>query len=173
MEKKIYLASESNVTVGVNLNLTERKASKLEYTGSTTNTRMTALEAVIGELKKLNAEELTVPVQMFINAHLYTNIINGYFKYWLMTGKTSEGEEIAPEELTLWEEFLMLNSEKNLLVIYKDSSKATLKHKKKSKYYKETKLDKQNDKYITYSWSKVKELVGEPEVEDDMEMDVV
>ena len=54
-------------------------------------------------------------------------------------------------------------------MIFKDAMKATIKYKKRvSRNYKETKLDKQNTKYISWSWEKLKELVGDtPEVDDE------
>lgn len=169
MELKVYLASESNLTIGVKLDLTARKATKIEHRSKSSETRVAALEAIVEQLDALDTEKLEAPVQIFINSHMYTNITNGYYKYWLITGENSEGEKISEKEMELWAKFLVLSSEKSLYVIFKDAMKATIKYKKRvSRNYKETKLDKQNTKYISWSWEKLKELVGDtPEVDDE------
>lgn len=169
MEMKVYLASQENKTVGVRLDMSARKAKKIEYTHDGSETKISCLEAIISEMTKVEVKDLDVPVQFFINSFTYNTIQNGYYKYWLLTGKNSEGEVISEDELALWEAFNNLMTEKGLYLIFKNAFAAKIDAKRnRNKKAKITAIDKANDKYISYSWEQLKKLVGEsPEVEDD------
>lgn len=170
MEMKIYLASQANKTVGVKLDLSAVKAKKIEYTHEGSETKISCLEAIISEMTKVEVKNLDVPVQFFINSFTYNTIQNGYYKYWLLTGKNSEGETISEDEISLWEAFNNLMTEKGLYIIFKNAFSAKIDSKKKrNSKAKITLADKANDKYISYSWEQLKKIVGEsPDVEDDL-----
>lgn len=171
-EMKIYLASQMNKTIGVKFDVSARKATKIDYTHDSEETRVSALEAVISEMAKLETESLVVPVQMFINSMLFNTIQNGYYKFWILTGKKSDGEEVSEEEIALWEAFQNLMNEKGLYVQFKNAFSAKIDAKRsRSRKAKITTADKQNDKYISYAWEKLKEIVGDsPDVDDDIEV---
>lgn len=173
MDLRIFMATQGNHTVGVRLNLTEKKAKRFDYTHEGIETRYSALEGVVSELNNIDLENNNVPVQLFVNDHLYKNIVNGYYKYWILTGKTNEGEKISDSEIELWEMFNELYSKHNLKIIIKSTSEAKIgealksmegkyatKGRNKGKKITISSAQKQNDKYSSYCWDELKKLVG-------------
>jgi hypothetical protein len=184
-DMRIFMATQGKKTILIRLNLTDRKAKRFEYDHETMETRRSALESLISELSNFDLENNTLPLQLFVNDHLYKNIINGYYKYWILTGKTNEGEKIDEEELTLWELFNEIYSEHNLKVIVKSTSEAKISEKLKAmegKYANKGRnagkritisaTQKQNDKYSTYCWDELKKIVGNGSdiIEEDFEI---
>lgn len=176
-ELRVYMATQANKTVGVRLDLQTKVAKRFDITSDTTTTRMSALQALVGELESIDFEDQEVPVQLFINDHMVKNINNGYYKHWLLVGATSDGEVIADSELELWEKFHNIYSVNNIYIIIKSTSDARLAEslkamdgktsKKTGKIVKISVTSKQNDKYSTFCWDKVKSLVGEIDDIDD------
>ena len=121
MDLRIYMATQKNKTVGIRLDLTAKKANRFDYDNTSVETRYSALESVLSELNNIKLEESDLPVQLFVNDHLYKNIINGYYKYWILTGKTNDGEKIEEEELALWQMFHEIYSAYNLKIIIKST----------------------------------------------------
>jgi hypothetical protein len=170
MEKRIYIATQANKSVLIRLDLTEKTAKRFQYDHDGNETRVSALEAMISELTNIDFETITVPVQLFVNDHMFKNITQGYYKYWIVTGKTNDGEKVEPAELALWEAFQELYSTNNLMIIIKSTSDAKISDTLKAmegKYSKRngkkiviTGVQKQNDKYSTYCWDELKKLVG-------------
>lgn len=170
MNKRIYIATKANKSVLIRLDLTAKTAKRFEYDHDGIETRVSALEAIVSELTNINFEEITVPVQLFVNDHMFKNITQGYYKYWIVTGKTNDGEKVDKAELDLWEAFQDMYSTNNLLIIIKSTSDAKISENLKSmegKYSKRngkkiviTGVQKQNDKYSTYIWDELNKLVG-------------
>lgn len=174
MDMRIFMASQSNHTVGIRLNLTEKRASRFEYEHEGSETRHSALEGLLSELNNFDLENNNLPLQLFVNDHLYKNIVNGYYKYWILTGKTQEGEKLGEDEITLWESFNEIYSTHNIKVIIKSTSEAKIseslkamegkyatKGRNKGKKITISATQKQNDKYSSYCWDEVKKLVGD------------
>ena len=169
-ELKIYMATKANKTVGVTLDLTGKTAKRFDVTGSTTTTRMSALEALIAQLESIDYDTLTVPVQVFINDHMLKNINSGFYKYWLMTGCTNDGEEVSAEELELWERFNQVYATNNCFIILHSTFKAKLApgllaaegkfSVKLGRKVVITAAAKQNDKYSAFCWDEIEKLVG-------------
>lgn len=169
-ELKIYMATKANATVGVTLDLTGKTAKRFDVTSTTTTTRVSALEVLIAQLEAVDYEALTVPVQVFINDHMIKNIENGYYKYWLMTGHTNDGEVVEAEELALWERFNQVYATNNCFIILHSTFKAKLSEgllAAEGKYSKKlgrkiviTASAKQNDKYSAFCWDEIEKLVG-------------
>lgn len=176
-ELRIFMATQGSRTVGVRLDLSARAAKRFDFTGSSATTRISALEALIAEIKAIDFEGMTQPVQFFINDHMVKSINNGFYKYWLLTGATSDGEAIAEEELALWEEFHSLYCENNLFIVLKSTSEAKIsdslkamegkRSRKTGRVIKITVTAKQNDKYSTFCWDTLKKIVGEVDDIDD------
>jgi hypothetical protein len=173
MDVRIFMATQGSHTVGVRLNLTEKKAKRFDYDHEGNETRYSALEGLVSELNSFNLEENKLPLQLFVNDHLYKNIINGYYKYWILTGKTQEGEKISEEEISLWTMFNEIYSVNNLKVIIKSTSEAKIseslksmegkyatKGRNKGKRITISATQKQNDKYSNYCWDELKKIVG-------------
>lgn len=168
---KVYMATQGNKTVGIKLDLGARKATKFVVNHEGTTTRISALESLLGQLKLVNFEESKMPTEFFMNDHLIRTINEGQYKNWLITGVTHEGELIEEEELKMWEEFHMIYCTNNLYIILKSTSKARLSEgllkmegktsKKTGKVIKISIGQKQDDKYSSLAWDKLKELVGD------------
>lgn len=172
--KKIFIATQNNVSVGVTLGNAGSKLSATAFKSVSekfSTTKLSALEILVSQISHLDYENIKEPVQIFINDHLYKNIVNGYYKYWLFTGKTQEGEEIEEEELDMWQAFNEVYSQYNAYLIIKSTSEAKLseytksmegkRSRKTGKLITITPSQKINDKYSTYCWDKVKEFVVE------------
>jgi hypothetical protein len=173
MDMKIYMATQANKTVLIRLNLTEKRAVMDTYDHEGVETRVSALEALISELNKFNLEENNLPLQLFVNDHMYKNIVNGYYKYWLLTGKTQEGEKIDASELKLWEIFNDIYTMHNIKIIIKSTSEAKIpdrvkemegkyatRGRNKGKKIEISPVSKQNDKYASRVWDELKKHVG-------------
>lgn len=173
-DMRIFMATQANHTVGIRLNLTEKKAKRFDYNHEGVETRYSALESVVSELNSFDLENNTLPLQLFVNDHLYKNIVNGYYKYWILTGKTNEGEKIDENEITLWEMFNELYSKHNLKIIIKSTTEAKIsdrlkamegkfatKGRNKGKRITISSAQKNNDKYSTYCWTELKKLIGD------------
>ena len=174
MDLRIYMATQKNKTVGIRLDLTAKKANRFDYDNTSVETRYSALESVLSELNNIKLEESDLPVQLFVNDHLYKNIINGYYKYWILTGKTNDGEKIEEEELALWQMFHEIYSAYNLKIIIKSTYEAKIseslkamegkiasKGRNKGKKIEISAIQKLSDKYSKYCMDEVKKLVGD------------
>jgi hypothetical protein len=182
-DMRIFMATQGNKTIGVRLNLTEKKANRFEYDHDGIETRYSALEGIVSELNKFDLENNTLPLQIFTNDHLYKNIINGYYKYWILTGKTNEGEKIEESEIELWEMFNEFYSKHNLKIIIKSTSEARIsdslkamegkyatKGRNKGKKITISAAQKQNDKYSSYCWDEIKKIATDGgEIIEDFE----
>lgn len=182
-DMRIFMATQGNHTSGFRVDLNTKKGKRFDYEHDGIETRTSALEAVLSELNSIDLEkEVKVPVQIFTNDHLYKNIINGYYKYWILTGKTQEGEKVEEDEIALWEMFNELYSAHNLKIIIKSTSEAKIsdslkamegkyatKGRNKGKKIVITGIQKFNDKYSGLVWDWLKEAVGDGElvIEED------
>lgn len=170
MEKRIYMATKSSKTVGVCFDITAKTAKRFDITGSTKTTKISALEAILEQLEAINYDELTVPVQVFINDHMIKNINGGFYKYWLLTGCTNDGEVVEASELALWERFNQIYATNNCYIILHSTSDARLNEgllAAEGKYSKKlgrkiviTASAKMNNKYSNFCWEEIKKLVG-------------
>lgn len=160
MEKRIYLATKANTTLGVDFNITKNKALLIPAIQYNTNQtgfagiRECALYALVEELKKVKeyVAEVNRPVYIYVIKALHDVISNGTYKYWILTGTKSNGELIPEEEMKLWIEFHTLYSELGLYVHIKDIF--TCKLPKNSKY-RPDKLKKAGDVYSRSLWDKL------------------
>lgn len=174
MDFRIYMATQKNKTVGIRLDLTAKKANRFDYDNTSVETRYSALESVLSELNNIDLEKADLPVQLFVNDHLYKNIINGYYKYWVLIGKTNDGEKLAEEELALWQMFHEIYSAHNLKIIIKSTYEAKIseslkamegkiatKGRNKGKKIEISAIQKLSDKYSKYCMDEVKKLIGD------------
>lgn len=167
---KVYMATQQNKTVGVRIDYSTKMANRFDVKGTTPITRMSALEALVAELEATVFEGMEAPMQIFMNGHMINNINNGYYKFWLLTSCTHDGEVISEKELELWERFNNVYSANNVYIILKSTSDTKIKDylkemegkkaKGSGKIIKITMEAKQNEKYSSFCWDKVKELVG-------------
>lgn len=171
MEKRIYMATKSNKTVGVCFDITAKTAKRFDITSTSKTTKISALEAMLAQLEAINYDELTVPVQVFINDHMYKCITAGFYKYWLMTGCTNDGEAIEESEIVLWEKFNQIYATNNCFIILHSTNDARLNEgllASEGKYSKKlgrkiviTASAKMNNKYSNFCWEEIKKLVGD------------
>lgn len=158
MEKRIYLATKANTTVGVDFNITNNKAvliPAMQYNTAQTGfagTREVALSALVEQLRNLDVTDIDRPVYVYVIKALHDVIANGTYKYWILTGTKSSGEVIPESEMNLWNEFHALYTELGLYVHIKDIF--TCKLPKNSKF-KPDRLALCGDSYAKALWDKL------------------
>lgn len=163
MERKIYLATKADTTIGVNFDVTGNKAGRINHKHVSkqeglAGVRESALSALVEQIEALDVEGLTAPVQIFAVPVLADMVSNGTYKFWLMTELKSSGEAVSAEELELWARFHESYVEKCLYVCVKDIFGCRLPEKPK---YKVNKAQKQNDFYVRYCWDEIAKVVSD------------
>ena len=109
MEQRIFLATKKENTVGVVFNSTDNKATRIpvikyQHEGDLqgfSDTRLSALSALIEVIDKTDVTKLTNVVPVFVNQQLCEFIQKETYKFWIKTGKKQTGEEVSPKEIQL------------------------------------------------------------------------
>lgn len=164
---RIYIAGRNGATARVFLNAATGKFSSNEFEpvvpySMKASTRINCLGALVytlGELKE-KKDNLKGVSAIYTVGMVADAISRGTFKYWLLDGKTSSGEELSQEEIGLWNEFTQLYMELFTNVVIKNISTASLPRTTKYMVTSEMRMD---DKYSKLVWDKV------PNVEDSQE----
>lgn len=197
MEKRIFMATKKELTVGVvympnemGANNKIGKASRIptiEYKHEGimkgfADTRLSSLTALMKVIRDTCKEEedgiaggnenarLTNIVQIFVNRQLFEFINGELYKYWILTGKKSTGDEVSEHELNKLREFVALWKEKGDKFVIKDifncrindTVKADPKRLAQFKPYTQ-----QNDFYCRWCWDEIAKLYNES-VQDSM-----
>lgn len=109
------------------------KVTKTEYeavvpASERASTRVNALGGVVHTLRQLqeSRDKITGIVNIYTVGLVSDVVQRGTFKYWLLEKKTSDGQELNPAEIELWEEFLELYTELFSFVNIKDISTASI-----------------------------------------------
>lgn len=167
MSSKItyYLASQNSETRGIKLDLNVKTATGVSFTSQYDDTRLGSLEALTKVLESIDYASLKEPVQLFINENLIENIINGYYKFWLTTGKMQNGTIVSDEEIALWTKFHQIYATNSLFIILHSTRKARISDnyrkmvaKKKSRL---TPAQIRNDRYSGMAWDMLKKAIDE------------
>lgn len=167
---RIYIAGRGGNTARVMLNQEKNKFSSLEYEAvvpSTVkaSTRINCLAGLVHTLQQLqeHKDKLKGVSVIYTIGMVADAIIKGTFKYWLLDGKTSNGEALHETELELWSEFAELYQDLYLNVVIRNISSAALPRNTRFAITNEMRLD---DKFSKTVWDLVPEAGGDA-VESD------
>lgn len=170
MEKRIYLATKASTTVGVNYDITNNRAMFIQPMQHATTqtgfpaTRESALYALVEQLKTLDVTDIDRPVYIYVIKSLHDMIMNGTYKYWILSGKKSNGEDISESEMKLWIEFHTLYTELGLYVHIKDIFGCKLSSGNK---FKPSRNALAGDKYAKVLWKKLADMgIGSNNIAD-------
>ena len=138
---RIFITSNKSGSARVALNTDKNKygSTVFEAVGDTARVNALAvLNATLTEVKEKEAKGLHV---FFAPGVVADAIAQGWFKYWLATGKNSKEEALSEEELTLWAEFAELYSAMFLNVVIKNIKAASLPQNRRFKVTAEQERD--------------------------------
>lgn len=161
MEKRIYLASKGNTTVGAEFDITNNRAVMLKPIQYNSNqaglagVREVALYSLIETIQSTDFTGVDRPVYMYVITALSDIIANGTYKYWILTGKKSSGEDVDPNELELWKQFHELYTQYGLYIHIKDIHKCLLP---KNSRFKPDRLALAGDTYYKALQKKLQDL---------------
>lgn len=128
----ILIVSKGGGAVRITRNRGNGRVTQTEYetltSGERTSTRVNALAGVVHTLRQLqqNSDKITDIVDIYTIRLVSDAVQRGTFKYWLLKGCTSDGQELSPTELELWGEFLSLYTEMFAVVNIKDISSVNI-----------------------------------------------
>lgn len=133
--KKVFLATKGNITIGAVCSVRENVASKFTAEHKTeqvglAGTREVALASLVKAMKLFKAsdfKDLERPIEIFVNDSLANIIDKETYKYWLISGKKSDGNDVEASELALWQEFYKLISKNGMYFIFKNLNSAHFK----------------------------------------------
>lgn len=172
MERRIFLATKGEDTVGVNFNVTNNEPKKLHVVCNNENqelrgregTKLSALYALTQVIKDINVEELTAVVMVYVNNDLYEFLQNESYKNWIVTGvKKTTGKQVTEREMQIIKDFYEIWKEKGLYFVIKDLFKCKINDsvmKDESKIAKFNLFSRQNNIYCRYAWSEVEKISG-------------
>lgn len=172
MEKRIFLATKKEHTVGVVFNVTENKCNRIptivyEHAGQMngfSDTRLSAMSALIKVIEENNSTELTNVVPVFVNEALAKFITDETYKFWIKTGAKSTGEVISENEMTILKKFVEVWKEKGDDFVIRDIFTCRINDKVKADPAKISKFkpySRQNDAYCRYCWDEIAKLYNE------------
>ena len=128
----VFVVSKGGGAVRIMRNRVNGRVTQTEYevlsSGETTSTRVNALGGVVHTLRQLyDARDKISGIVNIYTVRLVSDAVQrGTFKYWLLEGKTSDGREISPAELELWEEFVGLYKDMFEFINIKDISSTAI-----------------------------------------------
>lgn len=171
MERRIFLATKKEHTVGVNFNVTDNKPSKFTYTyehegemNGFSDTRLSALSALIYVMENVDTTELTNVVPVFVNKTLADFLTGETYKFWIKTGAKSTGEVIAESEMTLLKKFVEVWKDKGDDFVIRDIFTCRINDKVKEDPARIAKFklySRQNDAYCRFAWQEIAKLYNE------------
>ena len=170
-QERIYLATKKDLTVGVNYTegLAKAKSFKIENTEDKNitgfaGTRKSALRAIIEVIESFDLKEKDNVAIIYAIPAVSDIITNQTYKYWLMTGKNSKGEDIDAEELKLWKKFYELEGKRGMYYTIKNIFDCRIPDsvmENKVKYAKFRKYSRENNEYSRWCWNKVAEIYSD------------
>lgn len=172
MERRIFLATKGEDTVGVNFNVTNNEPKKLHVTCPNEDgelkgregTKLSALYALTQVIKNTNTEELSAVAQIYVNNDLYELLQNESYKNWIVTGvKKTTGKQVTEREMQIVKDFYEVWTQKGLYFVIRDLFKCKISDtvmKDESKIAKFNLYSRQNNIYCRYAWSEVEKISG-------------
>lgn len=162
---KLFIASNKNGASRIALNEKTRKFSSAVYENVGDSARINSLAVVVDSLKEIQEKDVPGLHVVYAPGVMADAVTDGYFKYWLVTGTNSKGEEIAQEELALWTEFAELYQAMYTNVIVKNIKKASLP---KTRRYKVTADQETDNQLQAKAWENLPKVSNETaEVSED------
>jgi hypothetical protein len=129
----IFIVSRGGGAVRIMRNTVNGKVSLTEYeavvpASEKASTRINALAGVIHTLRQLHdsRDKISGIVNIYTVRLVSDPVQRGTFKYWLLDGKTSDGQELSQTELELWEEFVGLYKDMFEFINIKDVSSTAI-----------------------------------------------
>lgn len=170
-ERRIFIATKKQHSVGVNFDATNNKAEKFEYEykhegemQGFADTRMSSMSALIHVIENTDVSELTNVVPVFVNETLYKFITDETYKFWVKTGAKSTGEAIDKAELELISKFVEIWKDKGDDFVIRNifSCRIGDEIKKDTARLAKFKLyTRQNDAYCRFCWDEIAKLYNE------------
>ena len=172
MEKRIFLATKKEHTVGVIFNSTENKCNRIptikyEHEGQMngfSDTRISAMSALIKVIEEHDTTELTNVVPVFVIKPLADFLVDETYKFWIKTGAKSTGEVISETEKSFLDKFVVVWKEKEADFVIRDIFACRIHDKVKADPAKISKFkpySRQNDAYCRYCWEEIAKLYNE------------
>lgn len=171
MEKRIFIATKKEHSVGVNFDATNNKAEKFIYEykhegemQGFADTRMSSMSALINVIENTDVSELTNVVPIFVNKTLADFIQGETYKFWLKTGAKSTGEAVDKAELELIKKFAEVWKDKGDDFVIRDIFACRINDKVKADQSKLAKFklySRQNDAYCRFCWDEIAKLYNE------------
>lgn len=133
MSNRIFLLSKNNTTIGVAYNATANTASKLffkselETADGKNNYQVTSIDSINKVLEKLDVSKFDNVCQIYVPSLVEEAIKSENYKFWLLTGKNSKGEDIDVELMNVWQRFSELMSEKGRYFVFRNIATCFLK----------------------------------------------
>ena len=129
----IFIVSKGEGSVRLMRNTVNGKVGLTEYeavvpASEKASTRINALGGVVHTLRQLNnaRDKISGIVNIYTVRLVSDAVQRGTFKYWLLDGKTSDGQELNQTELELWEEFVGLYKDMFEFINIKDVSSTSI-----------------------------------------------
>lgn len=177
---RIFLATKKGMTCGIKFEEVKGKKSARKFTITNDvdteivgipGTVKSALRAVVKILEEADVKKMKNTNQIFVITYLHDMISNETYKYWILTGKNSKGEDIDKDYLDLWKKFYSLMQEKGLYFTFKDLFKARIPDKviqNKTVYGKFSLESRENNSYARQCQEAVAEMYS-----DDLDDQIV
>lgn len=157
----VFIVSRGTGAVRIMKNKANGKITQTEYetvvpASERASTRINALGGVVHTLRQLqeNRDKITGIVNIYTVGILSDVIQRGTFKYWLLEKRTSDGQELNPAEIELWEEFLELYTSLFAFVNIKDIRTASIPQNPKFRVSREQQV---LAKLASMAWDKCPE----------------
>ena len=164
MEKRIYIASKGQFSVGIEFDVTNNSAIWLEFTPKGDTEDNTALRNLIYYIEKADTSQLTNVVPIFINSNTYQFLNNGGYKFWLKTGINSKGQPVSETDMELLKKWNELWKEKGDDFVLRDIATCRISEETKADANKLVKVSvytRQNDAYSSACWNEVQKRFSE------------
>ena len=170
---RVYFATKKDLTVGVNFmeELEQPIAKKFTFQDTEdenitgyAGTRLSALRAVMDFISKADTEKMTNIATLYVIPTLSDILINGTYKYWLLTGKNSKGQDVDQETLNAFKDFAKLWTEKGMYFTIKNIFDCRIADKvmeSKVKYAKFSLRSRQNNEYARFCWNEVSKIYSD------------
>lgn len=162
--QKIFLGSKGNLSIGCICSRDGESKTAVKYQAEYNSNqvglcgvRENALYNVIQIMKKYKKADLAKldrPIEFYVIESLASRIEKETYKFWLMTGKKTQGGEVDKNELALWDEFNKLMSKNGLYFVFRNIATANFKGVPKFNIA-ETKYNKF---YHDWVWSEIHKL---------------
>ena len=169
--KRVFLATKKDLTIGAIADVKSKKAVGFNHKHTTAQaglagSREVALSAVVEMMKNFDVKELEAPVQVFCVSSVADMITNQTYKYWLISGKKNNGEDVDANELKLWKEFNKLMSKNGMYFIFKSLNQANFKGTPK---FNQAEIA-YNKFYYDWAWKQIHAVYPQGPETPDMEM---